>query len=246
MNAVILLAGIGSRLHPLTLDRPKSLLPLGSSTILQQMLSKLLANGITRFVVVCGHMQEMIEAAVRADFPTLDVRFVRNDHYLETNTGYSLLCARPFLEGESFIKLDGDVVFDAQIIHRLGKTDPASSAVCVDRTAVDEEVIKVICHPDGRIARIGNRIGVDQAMGESIGIEKIDAATGRLLFDRLAQMMQAKDRWKDYYEVAYDEIIQTGAPFIPLDITGLDWVEMDTHADYQQALQVFGGAPPAL
>jgi choline kinase len=240
MKAVILLAGIGSRLHPLTLDRPKSLLPMAGSTTLHHMISKLQRNGITSFIVICGHMQEMIEAYIGQAFPALDVSFVRNEHYLETNTGYSLLRARAALNGEGFVKLDGDVMFDEAILQRLMATPPAASVVCVDHSMVNEEVIKVICHADGSIARIGNRIAVDQAIGESIGIEKIAAEAAPMLFDRLDAMMQSSARWKDYYEVAYDEIIQTGVRFVPLDITGLKWVEMDTHEDYQQALHDFG------
>ena len=240
MKAVILLAGIGSRLHPLTLDRPKSLLPMAGSTTLHHMISKLQRNGITSFIVVCGHMQEMIEAYIGETFPALDVSFVRNEHYLATNTGYSLMLARPALAGESFVKLDGDVMFDEEIIQRLMATSSDASVVCVDHTAVNDEVIKVICDSGGRIARIGNRIAVDQAIGESIGIEKISAEAAPVLFDRLEQMMQSKEHWKDYYEVAYDDIIQAGARFVPLDITGLKWVEMDTNEDYRQALRDFG------
>ena len=112
--------------------------------------------------------------------------------------------------------------------------------VCVDHTAVNDEVIKVICDNEGRIVRIGNRIAVDQAIGESIGIEKISAEAAPVLFDRLEQMMQSQGQWKEYYEVAYDDVIQAGARFVPLDITGLKWVEMDTNEDYRQALHDFG------
>jgi choline kinase len=240
MKAVILLAGIGSRLHPLTLDRPKSLLPMGGSTTLHHMITKLHRHGITSFIVICGHMQEMIEAYIHEFFPDLDLCFVRNEHYLDTNTGYSLMLARPALAGEGFVKLDGDVMFDEAILQRLMAYPPTASVVCVDHTAVNEEVIKVICHPDGTIARIGNRIAVDEAIGESIGIEKISAEVATVLFDRLEQMMKSKDSWKNYYEVAYDDIIQSGAQFVTLDITGLKWVEMDTNQDYQQALCDFG------
>ena len=93
MKAVILLAGAGRRLHPLTLDRPKSLLPIGDSTVLEHMITKLLRAGIHSFVVVCGFMEGTIKAYIGEAFPDLDVAFVTNEHYLTTNTGYSLLAA---------------------------------------------------------------------------------------------------------------------------------------------------------
>ena len=239
MKAVILLAGIGSRLHPITLDKPKSLLPVGDATILQHMLTKLLRNGVDSFIIICGHMQEIIESYVQKNFPKLAVRFVRNEHYLVTNTGYSLLLARPYLDGQSFTKLDGDVIFDEAIIQKLLATDDSASVVCVDHKAVNEEVIKVICHSSGDISRIGNRVPVAQAVGESIGIEKISAATATTLFDALERMMASEANWKYYYEVAYDQIIEDGARFSTVDISGLKWVEIDTQADYVQALREF-------
>ena len=71
------------------------------------------------------------------------------------------------------------------------------------------------------------------------GIEKISAATATTLFDALERMMASEANWKYYYEVAYDQIIEDGARFSTVDISGLKWVEIDTQADYVQALREF-------
>ena len=149
MKALILLAGIGSRLHPLTLDKPKSLLELGKATIFEHMITKLRDCGIESFIIVCGHMQEIFESFVQRKFPELDIVFVRNELYKTTNTGYSLLMGRTLLEGEAFVKLDGDVIFDKRILERLLLTDDRASVVCIDHTSVNEENIKVICRSGG-------------------------------------------------------------------------------------------------
>jgi len=87
MKAVILAAGAGRRLHPLTIDRPKSLLPIGESTVMEHMIRKLLAAGIRSLVIVCGFMESTIRAYVDDAFPDLDVTYLSNDRYLTTNTG---------------------------------------------------------------------------------------------------------------------------------------------------------------
>ena len=179
MKAVILLAGAGRRLHPLTLDRPKSLLPIGDSTVLEHMITKLLRAGIHSFVVVCGFMEGTIKAYIGEAFPDLDVAFVTNEHYLTTNTGYSLLAAKGHLSDEAFLKLDGDVIFDDEILARLLALEDGSSYVCTDGSDIGEEVIKVICDERGRVTRIGNRLPVSQAIGESIGIERISRQAAR-------------------------------------------------------------------
>ncbi len=239
MKAVILLAGVGSRLYPLTFDKPKSLLPIGDSSVLEHMITKLQREGISSFVIVCGHMQEVITAYVAETFPNLDVTFVTNNRYLTTNTGYSLLVAREQLEGESFIKLDGDVIFDEEIIKNLLAMDDIASYICTDSTSVNAEVIKVICDQNGYVVRIGNKLPVAESIGESIGIERISKHTTLALFTTLQAMMTNQNNHQDYYEVAYDEIIQAGAHFKTIDVTDLHWVEMDTLEDYQQAQAYF-------
>lgn len=239
MKALILLAGVGSRLLPLTPDKPKSLLAIGDSTTLEHMITKLQRQGVNSFVIVCGHMEEIIKTYVAKTFPNLDVTFVTNNKYLTTNTGYSLLAAKAQLDGESFIKLDGDVIFDEEIIRKLVALDDATSYVCTDSTSVDEEVIKVICDQNGKVIRIGNKLPVTESVGESIGIERISKQATHVLFKTLETMMTNNDNHQAYYEVAYDKIIHAGAIFRTVNITGLHWVEMDNLEDYQQAQVYF-------
>jgi choline kinase len=240
MKAVILLAGMGNRMQPLTNDTPKSLLPIGDSNTLEQMIRKLMKCEIRSFVIVCGHMQEEIRQYVARTFPLLDCAFATNEKYKTTNTGYSLMLAKDHLQGESFIKLDGDVIFQEEIIKQLVEADGASSYVCVDRSGVDDEVIKVQCDASGTVVRIGNELPVSSATGESIGVERIDKRSNAALFAALEQMMEQVANHQLYYEVAYDAIIQAGEPFKTLDITGLRWVEIDTLSDYLLAQEYFG------
>jgi len=240
MKAVILLAGMGNRMQPLTNDTPKSLLPIGDSNTLEHMIRKLMKCEIRSFVIVCGHMQEEIRRYVARTFPLLESAFVTNEKYKTTNTGYSLMLAKDHLQGESFIKLDGDVIFEEEILRLVVEADSASSYVCVDSSGVDDEVIKVQCDANGTVARIGKELPVSSAAGESIGVERIDERSNAALFAALEQMMEEVANHQLYYEVAYDAIIQAGEPFKTLDITGLRWVEIDTLSDYRLAQEYFG------
>lgn len=239
MKAVILLAGLGSRLRPLTLATPKSLLPIGNSNTLEHMIRKLIKHDVLSFVIVCGHMQKEIQKYLKHAFPLLDITIVTNDYYRTTNTGYSLMLAKEYLRDETFIKLDGDVIFQEKIIKKLVAAEDGLSYACVDNTSVDEEVIKVQCDALGNVTRIGNKLPVAGAVGESIGIERIDKHSSAALFAMLEKMMENPDSYQNYYEVAYDAIIQAGEPFKALDITGLHWVEIDTLNDYKLAEHYF-------
>jgi choline kinase len=242
MKAVILVAGVGSRLRPLTNNIPKALLPIGSDTTLGLMVAKLHRQGIDSFIIITGNMEDKIRHYLQTTFPQLEFTFIRNDRYETTNTGYSLMLAKPHLQGDSFIKLDGDVNFDEQILAQLIATPDDSCYVCVDKSDVDEEVIKAQLDDNGLVQRIGNTIPVETAAGESIGIEKISAQSAPALFAALEELMADEANHQKYYESAYDQIVQAGEPFRVVDITGLQWVEMDTLEDYHQAIDYFANA----
>jgi choline kinase len=240
MKAVILVAGFGSRLRPLTDSTPKSLLPIGESNTLTRMVKGLQKQGIEEFIFITGHFEDKIKEYVTKNFADITAHFVRNDKYEATNTGYSLLLAEPFVRGESFVKLDGDVNFDQGIIDKLMATADDANYICLDKTDIDDEVIKAELNDDDSIVALGKYVPVAQAAGESIGIEKIAAQYSEVLFDTLKMLMDNQDNWQEYYEYAYDYLIHNNkSTFKYVDITGLRWVEMDNLEDYKQAQQYF-------
>jgi choline kinase len=92
-QAIILNAGEGKRLRPLTLETPKCLLAVGDNTILENQLSKLIDCGITDVVMVLGYKPEKIMEFSKCKFPNLNFRFIFNEDYAKTNTVYSLKLA---------------------------------------------------------------------------------------------------------------------------------------------------------
>jgi len=142
MKAVILTAGIGSRIKPLTDNCPKSLLKVGDNTILEMMISNIQDCGINEIIFVVGYLKEQIEDYVKTKFPDLNVSFVTNDKYAETNTGYSLMLVKDFIQDSGFIKFDADVVFDKKILKKLIECKH-ESCLCIDKNInIDAEEIK--------------------------------------------------------------------------------------------------------
>jgi choline kinase len=241
MKAVILVAGFGSRLKPLTNETPKSLLPIGQTTTLTRMVRSLSQHGISEFIFVTGHFEDKIKDYINTHLSDINASFIRNDKYEKTNTGYSLLLAEPFIGNESFIKLDGDVNFDPEILDRLMRTPDDANYLCLDKSDVDNEVIKAELDTVGKVIALGKYVDIDRAAGESIGIEKISAKYAQQLFTCLKQVMSDESLWQEYYEYAYDLLIKNNqATFKAVDITGLKWVEMDNLKDYELAKTYFG------
>lgn len=238
--AVILAAGIGSRLSPLTDDCPKSLLTVGGTVILERMIRNCLSCGISQFVLVLGHRADQIQQFVNKKFSGIRVTFVINERYRETNTGYSLMLAAQAIGSSDFIKFDADVVFYTGILRELIDSDHAN-VLCIDRNiALADEEVKVIVDDEHRVLEIGKDVDPEAAMGESIGIEKISAKSGPALFAELTKMMASPLHLQDYYEAAYARLVGQGTDFHAHDITGLNWTEIDTAEDFAAANAMFG------
>ncbi len=239
LKAIILAAGVGSRIRPLTDNCPKCLLKVGDKTILEMMVSHIQDCGINEIVFVLGYLQEQIRDFVGIKFPDVNAHFVSNVKYNLTNTGFSLLLAKDLIKGASFIKFDADVVFDKEILQRLIECDYAN-ALCIDKNInLDAEEVKVIIDDQNKVLEASKTVESKQAVGESIGIEKIDGETAVLLFAELEAMMEDTSYHLAYYEAAYERLIEKDVCFYALDISGLRWTEIDTHEDFITAKRIF-------
>ena len=239
-KAIILAAGVGSRIRPLTDNTPKSLLVVAGMPILERMIRNIEASGISEFVIVLGYLENQIREFVSSTFPHLNVAFISNHRYAETNTGYSLMLALAEVDGFGFVKFDADVVFDTEILRRLITCD-ADNALCIDRNIqLEAEEIKVVLGEGQRVLQASKTLDPSTAAGESIGIEKISADAASILRAELTTMMVRKAHHQDYYEAAYERLIAKDVAFHAIDITGLNWIEIDTQDDFTAANQIAG------
>ena len=119
MKAVILAAGVASRLRPLTNNTPKCLLKVGSKNILELTIENLVANKIFDIVIVTGYLENQIRDFVNIRFPELNITFCYNEFYESTNNIYSLWLARNALHADDMLLMDSDIVFDKRIIAKL-------------------------------------------------------------------------------------------------------------------------------
>jgi len=238
--AVILAAGVGSRLSPLTNNCPKCLLSVGGSIILERMIRNCLSCGISQFVLVLGHRADEVKAFVDKTFRGIRVTYVINERYRDTDTGYSLMMAASAIGTAEFVKFDADLVFDVKILRQLVDSD-LPNILCIDQnTALEDKDVKVITDDQMQVLEVGESLDPKLALGKSIGIEKISAKTGPLLFADLAKVMGDRAHLQDSYEDAYQRLVAAGTIFRALDVTGMNWTEIDTADDFAAANAMFG------
>lgn len=242
MKAIILAAGMASRLRPLTDHSPKCLLQVGQRTLLQRTVDALVAADIHEFVVVTGYLPSMITDFLLSRYPQEKFHFIHNARYASTNNIYSLWLTREEADGEEVLLLDSDILFDPQIIPAL-LNDLQPDTLAVNTHELGEEEIKVIVDEEGKVKEISKICSIEQAMGESVGIEKMSAHYTHALFEELQQMIEDEGLDNVFYERAFERLIPQGLCFGVTDTTRFFSIELDTVEDFHQAQRLI---PPHL
>ena len=241
MIAVILAAGKGTRLRPLTNNLPKCLLKIGEDSILKLMLSSIMDLSFDRVIMVLGFQKDKIKEEIKEHFPEIAVTFIENPRFDVTNNGYSLWLVKSELENNNFVKFDADVVFDHVILEKLVRSK-YECCLCYDSSAhlADEEVKVFIDEKRDLLIKANKELDPVVAHGESIGIEKVSASQSSHLFQVLESMMVQHSNHQHFYEKAYEIAIEKGLmKFNVIDISGDKWFEIDTEEDLTDANRLF-------
>lgn len=234
MKAIILAAGIASRLRPLTNDTPKCLLKVGSKNLLGRTIDALLFNGFKELIIVTGYLKEMIEEYISANYPELKVEYIFNPDYASTNNIHSLWLTKESVKNQSIFLLDSDILFDPVIITKLLESSHENCLALNSHELGDEE-IKVIVDDTDRIKEISKICSIKDAVGESIGIEKFSAGLVRQLFEELDDMILNKNQSGIFYEAAFENIILKGTDIYIVNTTDFFSMELDTVEDFEHA-----------
>ena len=240
MIGVILAAGMAKRLRPLTDTRPKCLLQVGQRTLLQRTVDALVQGGISELVVVTGYRGEMIRHFLTAHYPQLAIHFIDNVDYAHNNNIFSLWMTRPYTDGRDFLLMDSDILFDPAIVGRM-VAEPAT-ALALNRHECGEEEIKVIVDGAGQVVELSKTCSIRDAVGESVGIEKIAADYSAALFRELEQMIDGEGLIDIFYERAFERLIPQGHLFHVVDTTDMFSIELDTVDDFQRAKELIPAA----
>ena len=236
--AILLCAGVGSRLTPLTDDRPKCLVPIGDTTMLALSLAALEASGVVgRVVIVTGYRAEMVRDAAKS--ARMPVTFAHADRYESTQNVVSLATGlRERRPREPWMKLDGDLIVDPAIIAALA--GPGARVAVDTSVRVGAEEMKVLVDR-GRITCFGKGLAPKRCAGESIGVE----AFAGMAADRVAAAIHSaveRGRCDVYYEDVYNDVLSDVA-FAPLAVDSTSWIEVDDHDDLARAAALIANDP---
>ena len=233
MKALILAAGLGTRLAPITNDRPKSLVPVNGKPILMKQIENLHENGITDITIVSGYKTEILEKAVHQLYP--EIKIIESVDYATTNNMYSAYIARESIGENGFLMMNADVYYDSSVIKALLE-DKAENAIVTDIGTYIEESMKVV-EVEGRLVKISKAIIPEEALGASIDVYKFSKEGGRAFFAKCAEYIEEKKELKMWSEVALNDILSE-VVFKACPLRGR-WLEIDNHDDLAAAEKLF-------
>ena len=233
MIGVILAAGMAKRLRPLTDEKPKCLLEVGGKTLLQRTVDAMISAGIKEFVVVTGYRENMIREFLTARYPQYTINFIDNPDYEHNNNIFSLWLAMEKLHGTEVLLMDSDILCDPEAVRRVArKTVPA---LAMQQHELGEEEMKIVVDADGRITEISKTCSPKDAIGESVGIEKMTTEYTEAIYQELRKMILDEGLIDIFYERAFERLIPQGHTFEVVDTTDLFSYELDTPEDLEKA-----------
>lgn len=254
VHAVIIAAGSGKSLLPLTEDRPKCMLDIKGRTILERQLETLRAGGIQDIAVVRGYCKETVVAP--------GVRFYDNDRFDETGELTSLFAAEPELHGR-LLFLYADVLFERALLERLLRAE-GDIVIAVDRTWVDQrdrllpltKPIDLVVTSDpprpghrslgedwrDELVRIGQHVPAEAATGEFVGlavfspqgVEAMREVHRRARAAGTAPFHEAESLGQAAFTDLLHVLVASGQRVTCVS-TWKGWLEIDTFEDYQRA-----------
>ena len=236
MKAIILSAGQGRRLMPLTSNMPKCCLPLHGISILEWQLTQIAQCDIDEVVVVTGFEHEMVDSIVN-HVKGIKVRTLHNPMFAHTDNLGTCWEARSEMEGP-FVLMNGDTLFEAAVLQRLLACETGYPVILASDTKshFDLDDMKIISDGD-RLLKVSKQLDISLVDGESIGLMVFNQAGADAFTEKLEEMMDKENALKLWYLSAIDQLASQGiAGICPID--GLSWCEVDDAADFKAAADV--------
>ncbi len=235
-TALLLAAGTGIRLQPLTLTVPKCLTEVGGVPILERLVNNLKAQGFERLIVVIGHLGDHIQEFLQQHSDDMRIDYIINPDYRTSNNIYSLWLARHQIR-EPFLLVESDLVFETRMLDDMLQPDKMAISKILPwmkGTTVELGFERRVT----AFRRDGDRCD-DARQYKTVNLYSLSLNSWNKIEDRLHHYV-SEGRLSEYYEVVFGEMIADGT--LSFDVVFFDakrWYEIDTMADLRAAEDQF-------
>jgi len=235
-TALLLAAGTGSRLWPLTDDAPKCLTEVSGTTLLERLVRSLRSRGFKRLVVVVGHLDHCIRKVLHTSMDGLTIEFIHSQRFRTTNNIYSLWLARNAIQ-DPFVLIESDLIFDTALLDEMLEPD----RIAVSRVLPWMNGTTVSVDPWRQVTRfyVGSQPSPDELTYKTVNMYSFSRSSWRRIARRLDQYVSA-GRVGDYYETVFAELVaEDSLSFQAVFFDNKSWYEIDTLEDLREANRRF-------
>lgn len=239
MQAIILAAGIGSRLKPLTNSMPKTMVEISGKPMIEYTFDELIILGVKEVVIVVGYRKESIQERYKDRYKSLHITYIENELYRTTNNVYSLYLTKSCIE-EDVLLIEGDVLVAPSVLDKMignhgeccimvSKYEPASmngTVVTCDSSCNVKELI---------IKRDQIDMELDKEFFKTVNIYYFTKDFYINQYIPLLEYYVNSQTRESYYELVLGALIYFGnSTFKAIEVTKESWYEIDDLSDYQK------------
>ena len=238
-TALLLAAGTGSRLRPLTLDAPKCLTEVSGEPILARLLDNLRVQGIKRLVVVTGYLDHCVREYLEENAADMQLEYVFNPVYKTTNNIYSLWLAKKAIE-EPFVLIESDLVFEASMLEPM--LIPDRIAVSNILPWMNGTMVELNADKSVKAFHVNHDVD-DERRYKTVNICSLSSQSWQRVISRLDRYIE-DGRVNEYYETVFADMVADGSlDFDAVLFNENKWYEIDAMEDLHQAELMFPRAP---
>ena len=241
MKAVILAAGLGIRLKPITNSIPKCLIKIRDKTLLEHSLNNLKQNGINEVLIVVGYLEELIKKHIGTFYNGMKIRYVENKNYSTTGHAYSLYLTKGLINDGALL-IEGDLLYGPDAIKFL-LDHPAENVILItELSGSGDEVLmyvdghdnlSYVKHPQkGAINLEWDASDKDRLAGELVGLSKFSKDFLNKVYEE-TEKAYVEGNKNQYYE----EAVLRAAKSVPVKcfLKQLVSIEIDNETDLNKA-----------
>ncbi|MBS1627470.1 MAG: phosphocholine cytidylyltransferase family protein [Bacteroidetes bacterium] len=238
-SAIILAAGVGTRLKPLTDQIPKPLVQVTDKTILQNALDHLEKIGIENVIIVTGYLKHSLHNNIGNFYKRMKITYINNEEYYNTNSMYSLLLGLNQVKNDSVLILEGDVFFEYSIIEKI----PLNDIVWVGDSSIKSMDGCYLISKNNKVTeiKIFNKDEMkndnEVVYSKSVGLLALKAKSVLIIIEMLQRGIEEKKE-KLYYDLIIADNIKN-LDITLHDIAGKKWFEIDSVEDLKTCQRIF-------
>jgi len=235
LKAVILAAGMGVRLRPMTENLPKGLIAINGKTLLEYSLDNLLTYGIKEVIVVTGYLENMIRKEIGGSYKGIQIEYVCNALFEQTGSMYSLSQLKNIIT-EDILLLESDLLYEKRAVGYLLESKLQDVILMSDLLNNGDDVF-ICANENNQVVNLGKKIPEEQLSkirGCLVGISKLSLGFLKELFQK-AECDYQRGKIDLHYEECMFETSKESFPLFALHCPDLVWTEIDNERDLRLA-----------